>query len=118
MDCYLYESCWQHFIRFYRQILLTESKNHPYGPKGTFITQFASALQGSFRYDPDWLLTTNVLDTSEDAKFVHGFFKSISDTLTNKAISLLDIPALMAMSEPYVSPLDVSLNRGTSRDQE
>ena len=90
---------------------MTESKNHPYGPKGTLITQFASALQGSFRYDPDWLLTTNVLDTSEDAKFVHGLFKSISDSLTNKAISLLDIPALMAMSEPYVSPLDVSLNR-------
>ena len=49
VNCYNYPRCWSMFIKFYRQILLTESVNHPIGPLGTFVSHFASAMGGSFR---------------------------------------------------------------------
>ena len=49
VNCYNYPRCWSMFKKFYRQILLTESVNHPIGPLGTFVSHFASAMGGSFR---------------------------------------------------------------------
>lgn len=106
VECYIYPRCWDSFKLFYRQILLTESPSHPIGPVGTFITHFAKSLGGSFRYDSDWLITKDILDTSEEAIFIHDFFKSIMIAMSNEAISLLDVPALATLSNPYVSPLD------------
>ena len=95
------------FKKFYRQILLTETPNAKLGPLGTFVSHFAAAMQGSFRYDPKWLVTKEQLDTTEEAEFIHNFFKSISIAMTNDAISLLDVPALLGVSQPFTSPVDV-----------
>ena len=108
IDCYNYPRCWTAFTRFYPQILLTESENHPIGPKGTFISHYASALKGSFQYDANWLITKDVLDTSDEAIFFQDFLKSIMIGMTNEGISLLDVPSIASISNPFVSPQFVS----------
>ena len=52
-------------------------------------------------------MTKEKLDTSEEAKFIHDFFKSITIAMTSDAISLLDVPALLGVSQPFISPVDV-----------
>ena len=78
------------------------------GPVGTFVSHFANAMGGSFRYDPRWLITKEILDTTDEADFIHDFFKSVMMSMTNEAVSLLDVPALLGTSDPFTSPVDVS----------
>ena len=110
INCYDYPSCWNNFKIFYVQILLTESENHPIGLKGSLITHFASALGGSFKYDPEWMISKDVLDSSQESLFVQNFLKSLTVSMTGESISLLDVPAMASASLPYNTPLNVSNN--------
>ena len=53
------------------------------------------------------MVTKEKLDSTEEAKFIHDFFKSITIAMTSDAISLLDVPALLGVSQPFISPVDV-----------
>ena len=92
----------------FRQILLTESTNSPIGMKGSLITHFAHYLHGSFQYSADWLISQNNLDAnSAGAKFIHEYFKMLTAGMTGDSISLLDVPALMSKSQPFINVLEV-----------
>ena len=69
--------------------------------------EFCPYTYFKFRYDPNWLVTKNKLDSTEEAKSIHDFFKSIMIAMTSDAISLLDVPALLGLSQPFISPVDV-----------
>ena len=60
-------------------------------------------------FDSRWLITKEILDTTDEADFIHDFFKSVMMSMTNEAVSLLDVPALLGTSDPFTSPVDVSL---------
>ena len=94
----------------FRQILLTESTNSPIGMKGSLITHFAHYLHGSFQYSADWLISQNNLDAnSAGAKFIHEYFKMLTAGMTGDSISLLDVPALMSKSQPFINVLEVPM---------
>ena len=86
---------------------MTESKSSPIGLKGSLITHFAHYLQGSFQYSADWLISQNNLDgNAEGPKFIHEYLKMLTAGMIGDSISLLDVPALMTKSPPFINVLE------------
>ena len=76
--------------------------------KGSLITHFAHYLHGSFQYSADWLISQNNLDAgSAGAQFIHEYLKMLTAGMTGDSISLLDVPALMSKSQPFINVLEV-----------